>query len=254
MFSSLSDELDCWASAGLQARLWFRDDDATQPSEALVRLAELADRFAVPMLLAVVPKPATRQLGQFIANNPLLDAAVHGYRHRSHAAAGQKSIELGGAHPVAAVCRELSWSLGRLQELCGPSAGDILVPPWNRIAPDVVQQLPELGFGALSTFGAANEAGNVEGLVQLNTHLDIIDWKASRGGRDPEWLVRELVKLLAQARDAENAPVGVLAHHLVHDATAWNFLEGLFDATTGHPGAIWCRASQLTQNGAILSA
>lgn len=242
----MRDELDLWADAGLSARLWLRDDDAVAPTGQLNRLAGLADRFGLAMLLAVVPGAATESLGRMIEANPLLDVAVHGYRHLNHAVPGEKSIELGGERPAGEICQELAVSSARLRHLFAKSATNILVPPWNRIRADIVEQLPGLGFTALSTFGAASEAEGIDGLKQINTHLDIIDWKTTRGGRDPGWLASEFVKLLRSARECRSGPIGVLTHHLVHDDTAWEFLENLFTVTRQHPGAKWYAAADLT--------
>ena len=245
-FSPLTDELDCWHRAGLTARVWLRDDDASDATDALARLTEQSDRFGVPMLLAVIPQPATTALRDAVLAHPGLSVAVHGFRHQNHATPGQKSIELGGERPIEGILAELRCSRRRLSELFGDKLTDILVPPWNRIRPDCVTRLGELGFTCLSTFGAASEATGTSGLKQLNTHLDIIDWKGSRGGRDPDWLVGELVRLLRQARQAGGrSAIGVLTHHLDHDQLAWAFLEGLFATTTARSDIYWVSATEL---------
>jgi hypothetical protein len=245
-FSPLTDELERWCEAGLIARLWLRDDDASDASEALARLVQLSDRFQVPMLLAVVPKPATERLRDQVAGHGGLTIAVHGFRHMSHAAPGEKSIELGGERSLADIAEELRFSRQRLSALFGDRLTRILVPPWNRVRADCVAQLPQLGFACLSTFGKAAEAAGTPGLAQLNTHLDIIDWKGTRGGRDPVWLVAELVRLLSASRAAGGSePIGVLTHHLDHDEVAWDFLEALFEATAQHDTVDWKAAADL---------
>jgi hypothetical protein len=40
-------------------------------------------------------------------------------------------------------------------------------------------------------------------------------------------LIAHLAQSLSQARAAGGRPVGILSHHLVHDASAWGFLEAL---------------------------
>ncbi len=249
MFEDVTKELDRWAEIGRRARLWLRDDDAIEVTAGLERLGDMAARHDVPMLLAVVPMPARTALGAYVDGHRHLSAAVHGHRHKSHAAAGEKSIELGGRLAPNDVCDQLVAARERLETLCPGSMTGILVPPWNRIAPTVVARLPGLGFSCLSTFGNAHEAAGIEGIVQLNTHLDIIDWKGSRGGRDPAWLCAELVKLLSAARGNGDPAIGVLTHHLVHDNAAWGFLERLFQSTARHPGAAWCDVRELTGNG-----
>ena len=56
-----------------------------------------------------------------------------------------------------------------------------LVPPWNRIAADLVPSLPGAGFTGLSTFGPRRAAEAAPGLRRVNTHLDLVVWRD--GGR-----------------------------------------------------------------------
>ncbi len=68
-----------------------------------------------------------------------------------------------------------------LERLFGARALAVLVPPWNRIAPALVPALPEIGFRGLSTFGPRARPEPVRGLRQVNTHVDLIDWRGGRG-------------------------------------------------------------------------
>jgi hypothetical protein len=118
----------------------------------------------------------------------------------------------------------------------------MLVPPWNRIDTALLPSLAGIGFTAVSAFGRARAAP----VRMLNTHVDLIDWHGGRGGKDHGLLVRELVAELQQRLDGNSRePVGVLAHHLVHDEAAWSFLEGLFDFTAGNPACPWASAREL---------
>ena len=38
---------------------------------------------------------------------------------------------------------------------------------------------------------------------------------------------------------AQDSPIGLLTHHLVHDAAAWALMELIFEATAGKPGCAW---------------
>ena len=245
IFAPVRDELDIWERSGKQARLWLRDDDAVEPTDALARLVSISGQADVPLLLCVVPETTSNALRDALAAEQHVRVAVHGFGHHNHAPAGEKAQELGPHRPVKDVLSELQRSRAKLQDLYGEQLSRILVPPWNRISPDVVAHLPQLGFAGLSTFGSTHEAKNVPGLDQLNTHLDIIDWKGTRGGRDPHWLASELAKLLQRSRGGDEAPIGVLAHHLVHDELAWTFLEELFRLTAHHPAVSWQAADAL---------
>ena len=245
VFSPVRAELDLWLENGSEAKLWFRDDDAIEPSDALSQLTTVTGKNDVPLLLCVVPERTSADLSRGLDLHKHMSVAVHGFGHHNHAPPGEKAQELGAHRSVSIVVEELAKARAKLAGIYGDRLSGILVPPWNRIAPDVVAHLPELGFSGLSTFGAADEAVDVPGVTQLNTHLDIIDWKGTRGGRDPQWLARELAKLLQLSRCGTRAPIGVLAHHLVHDRLAWQFLEELFEVTVHHSAVRWHPADDL---------
>jgi len=79
------------------------------------------------------------------------------------------------------VLGELGTGWLALERLFGGRAQSVMVPPWNRIAPGLVPTLPEIGFRGLSTFGRRRRARPVSGLLQINTHADLIDWKSGGG-------------------------------------------------------------------------
>lgn len=226
--------LDRCAAAGRPARLWLRDDDAVEPSAALDRLMGVME--GLPLTLAVIPAFSGAELAARIADEAGVTVAVHGWAHRNHAGEGEKTQELGAHRPVGVVLDELGRGFRHLQDLHGPRFVPVLVPPWNRIAPEVVAGLPGLGFRALSVFGPERPGP----IPQVNTQVDVIDWRGTRGGRDEAVLLDELVARLATGRAA-----GFLTHHLVHDATVWRFLERLVAATRGHPGCRWVGVAEL---------
>ena len=94
-------------------------------------------------------------------------------------APGAKKIELGGTADVAAR-RGLRDRRGKLAEAFGGVA-PVLVPPWNRIAADLISCLPKLGYAGLSAFGQRPAAAAPSALVRINTHLDLISWRERAG-------------------------------------------------------------------------
>ena len=54
-----------------------------------------------------------------------------------------------------------------------------------------------------------------------------------------------LAEALALARTGAGEPVGILSHHLVHDAQAGQALEMVLRIINGHDGARWCIANTL---------
>ncbi|MEI4488537.1 polysaccharide deacetylase family protein [Frigidibacter sp. MR17.14] len=225
-------ELDARAAAGRPLVLWLRDDDAVEPTPALDRLLGLMG--ALPLTLAVIPAATGPALARHLAGRQAVSVAVHGWSHRNHAGPVEKSQELGAHRPAATVLAELGAGARHLSALHGDRALPLLVPPWNRIAPGVIAGLRGAGFAALSTFGPQARAAG-QGLAEVNSHLDIIDWRGTRGGRPAEALWSEALGLARMDLPA----LGVLSHHLVHDGAAWAFLEDLVALTASHPGAVW---------------
>ncbi|MBM3546039.1 MAG: hypothetical protein FJX54_03735 [Alphaproteobacteria bacterium] len=237
VWEDLGRELDAWGKAERLATLWWRDDDAIAPSDALDRLNALGRAHGVVPALAVVPKTAEASL-------PGLALLQHGYAHTNHGV--KKKAELGPDRPAASVAGELATGRRRLLDLFAGRVLPVLAPPWNRIAPEVVALLPGIGFRGLSTFKPRERAEAAPGLVQVNTHADIIDWCERRFAGD-DLAVGAILGHLAdrrQGRADAAEPTGVLTHHLVHDAPAWGFLEKLFKVTRAHPAIRWLTPAQ----------
>ena len=204
---------------------WLRDDDAVEPTPALAELAELTQRFAVPLVLAVIPARTGDDLAGWLAPRSHIHPAVHGWSHHNHAPASEKRQELGPHRPRQAVLDELDGSLKRMRMLHGERLFPMLVPPWNRIEPALIGELPRLGFTVLSAFGRAHAAAPIP---VVNAHVDLIDSRAGHRRRDPAVLIAQLASELGLARAAGEHAVGVLGHHLAGDGTALAFLEACF--------------------------
>jgi peptidoglycan/xylan/chitin deacetylase (PgdA/CDA1 family) len=209
----LDEEVARWRDLGRTAELWWRDDDAVDATPELDRLLQLHGASA----------------------EPGVDVLQHGYAHVNHALPPAKKIELGAERPAMLVLGELGTGWLALERICAGRALPVLVPPWNRIAPALVPALPEIGFKGLSTFGEVRRTEPVRGLRQVNTHVDVIDWKAGRGFVGEDAAIFSLVQALAAARAGTGGPVGVLSHHLAMDEPAWNFLMFL-----------WARAKEMS--------
>ena len=112
----------------------------------------------------------------------------------------------------------------------------MLVPPWNRIEPALIGELPRLGFTALSAFGRAPAAAPIP---VVNTHVDLIDSRAGHRCREPGVLIGRLVEELARARSGGG-------HRWASSAITWRatgrplpFSKNLFRLTAGHPACRW---------------
>lgn len=241
------DELARWRDAGRRVDFWWRDDDATEPTAALERLVALSGDTATPLALAVIPADAKASLAGLL--RPTVTVLQHGVAHRDGAGAGEKKSEFPASQSPDEALQRLRWGRQRLEQLLGPGVLPVLVPPWNRIsAPGLVGRLSGAGYCGLSRFGARPAGMQPAGLVQINTHVDVIDWKGSRGFVGEDAALGQAVRHLAARRtgtDGSGEPTGWLTHHAVHDAATWAFLQQLLAATAGVGGVVWRSAPQL---------
>lgn len=234
-WTNLAEEAARWSQAGRAADLWWRDDDAADVGPALERLLTIHRDSGAPLALAVVPAKATQALADRLAGEAGVDLLQHGYAHVNHAASGDKKVELGAERPAMHVLGELGAGRVALERLFGARPLPVLVPPWNRIAPALVPTLPEIGFAGLSTFGARRRTNPVRGLLEVNTHVDLIDWKGGRGFIGEAAALDALVSALSRAR-ISGEPIGVLSHHLAMDGEAWDFLRSMWERALKMPG------------------
>ena len=236
---ALERELDAWKTAGRPATLWWRDDDAERPGPALERLLALLGDD-VPLCLAVVPARADDALAVRLATTSVA-VAVHGYDHRNRATRGKKSEFPGDRDPQESKA-EIERGRSRLERMFGARLLPVFVPPWNRLADALVPTLPGLGVAGLSRFAPRQEGQAAAGLVQVNTHVDPIDWHLGGGFVGEETALQSLIGHLdaRRSRRADAAePTGLLSHHARHDEALWEFLEDLKQVLCKHPAAHW---------------
>ncbi|WP_185985072.1 glycosyltransferase [Aureimonas mangrovi] len=228
---ALEARLDALHDAGRPARIWWRDDDAAEPTPALERLLDLRAELDVPIALAVSPRLATDTLAQRLAGEGAsVCVLVHGVAHENHAPLGEKSREL-GFRPATETLSALGDGLADLRESLGERVLPVLVPPWNRIDEELVPRLSALGYRGLSTFGARASRCR-DGLAICNTHCDPIDWRRGGGLVDEETLLLRLVRDIEREEE-----IGILTHHRVHDERIWHVTKRLLRLFANHAGA-----------------
>ncbi len=253
-WDGLARELDAWADTGRCASLWLRDDDACGDSPKLRRLLGIAGDIEVPVALAAIPAALEPSLVDVVAESRIATVVQHGFAHRSHASAGARNWELGAHRPVPTIAAELREGRAVLARAFGERFAAVLVPPWNRIAPDVVFHLPQAGFHGLSTFGPRVAVRPVAGLTQCNTHVDLIAWRSGRAFVGVDTAIGRFVHHLRARREGEAdpaEPTGILTHHLDLDAAGWRFLADLFAHTCEHRAVRWLDVGAAFDNGAV---
>lgn len=245
---SIDEELECWRRAGRTATLWWRDDDATRPDEALERLLALSTRHGVPVGIAAVPATMQPGLTPMLQRSASTRVLQHGYAHVDHAAREEPGAELGGHRPASVVLAELEQGLSTLSSRFGDHFIPVLVPPWNRIEPSLVSKLRPLGFRGLSCFAPRESSGMGQGLVCSNCHVDPVNWRGGGVFRGVGKCLSALAGHLSARRlgtvDA-GEPTGLLTHHLQHDEPLWEFLGELF-ARLDHSAPVrWLDAGEV---------
>lgn len=238
-WSPLRSALTACRDADVPVPLWWRDDDATDPTKQLDRLTELAEDLQLPVHLAVIPAEATDALARYCTDAPLIPV-VHGWAHRDHAGAGEKKNEF--LTERADALDDCKRARDRMRDLFSAGFTPMFVPPWNRIGQQVTAGLPDLDYTTLSTYGPRAAPNAAPGLAQINTHLDPVWWKGTRSLVDPDTLIAQTAAHLRdRARGQADAtePYGLLTHHLVHDPALWEFTRAVLSEFLAGGATIW---------------
>ena len=239
-WKSFVKEITLWRDLGRVVEFWWRDDDAGRPDPALSRLLKLASLSKVPLGLAAIPETSQRAIFEGINSDVVV--IQHGVDHVNRSAPSEKKTEFPFSEPVDQALQRLVGGRKRLESLAGNLVIPVLVPPWNRLSPALTPLLGSAGYLGLSTFGVRKVTNPAPGVIAFNTHVDIIDWKGTRGFCGVDHALGQAIRHLESGRrghaDARE-PTGWLTHHAMHDERCWTFLEELFDVTSSIEGVLW---------------
>jgi hypothetical protein len=247
-WDDLDRELAAWAAMDRPATFWWRDDDAITASRELEQLVGLSENTGVSLGLAVIPASADESLPEFLHGHPNITVLQHGYAHKNHADSGEEKCELGHDRPLDTILQEQAVGRARLRALFGRQQMPVMVPPWNRIAPLVADALPNAGFVGLSTFGALPRVFRTEGLRQVNSHINVLNWHGDHGFVGPQNVLAQAVKHLTARRTGvieDIEPTGLLTHHLAQDESCWAFIAEFLHRTLDHPAVRWIALDKL---------
>lgn len=239
-WDDLRAELDSWAQTDKRATMWWRDDDAVSVTDELEEILSCERSYHVPLALAVIPGKVENDLVDRLVET--LDTRIlqHGWRHENHAPADRKKQELDDVRPAESVLAEMQSGFDVLTARFASRFLPVMVPPWNRISPQVLQGLPNIGLRGVSTYGPRRQPYAADGLLQVNTHIDVIDWRGTRGFVGEDVCLEAMITHLKARRIATVDPdetTGLLTHHLVHDSATTAFLHDLFSFE--HPALSW---------------
>ncbi|CAN5433022.1 polysaccharide deacetylase family protein [soil metagenome] len=223
----IGPELQRWKLSGHTPLFWWRDDDARAPSPALDRLLALSRRFDAPITIAAVPDGDIGALTKAWRAADGVDWAIHGFRHQNRAPSGHPSGEVNDEDTLVDIVSELGAALEAFRRAgVTPS---LFVPPWNNAHPTLVKALGLQGL-SLSCYGDMRREGRP---ARLDAHLDLMRWKPRPRFRGALRFLLRARRLLDERRkqDLWNEPLGLLTHHLDHDAATWRFLEIFLSVT-----------------------
>ena len=220
---ALGRELRLWAEAGHAPVLWWRDDDARAPTEALERLLDLSRRYEAPVTLAVIAGPALPALARRLESEASVEVAVHGFNHINRQPSGRGFGEVVAEDSLEWVRAQLRATLAAFHR-----AGfqpTLFVPPWNNLAPRLLEAIADSPIIAVSAFD--QDRGLEGGASRLDTHLDVLRWKGGGRFRGGWRFLSRIRRQMARRRIAGrwDEPIGLLTHHLDHDRATWRFLE-----------------------------
>ncbi|PHY18209.1 polysaccharide deacetylase family protein [Caulobacter sp. BP25] len=219
----LGRELRLWAEAGHAPVLWWRDDDARATGEALDKLLDFSRRHSAPLTLAAIAGPHLPALVRRVEREASVEIAIHGFKHINRQPEGRGFGEVVPEDSLEWVRAQL-----RATVMAFHRAGaqpTLFVPPWNNLAPQVVEAIGDSAITAVSAFD--QEQGYGEGVARLDAHLDVLRWKGGGRFRGRWRFLSRMRRLMAERRLSRrwDEPMGLLTHHLDHDAATWAFLE-----------------------------
>lgn len=250
-FEELGKELGFWKHAGVLPRFWWRDDDGHASTPALGRAIEWSNSNCVSGLLSAIPAKLDHSLAEVLEEAPLLWVAQHGWSHTNHVAAPGNPSELGRDRPLQDVAAELSRGDQILSKAFAKRYLPVVVPPWNRLSPEIAARLPSLGYAGLSSHWGLHRSDSPPELNYFDTHVDASEkanghWTGASGPAILSSLVRALQSVRTSGR---HEPIGILTHHLfMDDNRTWDVLARIVEATRAN-GGLWMGPPDLFVTG-----
>ncbi len=239
-WDDLAREIDRWNKNGLSVEFWWRDDDAVEETKALQELIA----FDVPLALAIIPMKMRENLKGILSNRRNVSVLQHGIRHENLAGPSQKKSEFPPSRSMEDAIEGLVAGRIILSQAFPDRFLPVFVPPWNRLSPALESKLGELSYRGLSLYGPNPKIGRDQqsNLMKINTHVDVIEWKATRsfiGTPRALYLIVRHLRAKREGRADPREPTGLLTHHLVHDLPTWRFLESFVLWSAKRGDVVW---------------
>lgn len=216
----LNHELAIWRRAWRVPVLWWRDDDAREPTWQLDKLLEI--RGSLPITLAVIPDVDLHPLANRLGGAEGVTVAQHGVDHHNRLPEGGPRSEFAPDAPQGAI--NAAVAAGRARLVAAGLPPIIFVPPWNEASDRLIAAI---GAAKYETYSAGVKGQPREGLRHIGAQVDILRWKGTPHFRGRRRIFDALRKQLEARRalGSYDKPIGLLTHHLVHDEDAWRFMK-----------------------------
>src|SRR3990167_7052026 len=239
----LLNELGQWQQIGRIVTFWWRDDDAISDTPALRTLLTITDPF--PIAIAVIPAKCDVTLSGLLASYSRVAIFQHGWRHLK---IDGQLIEFPATRNSKTVLAELQAGHTILTELFGAQFLPVMVPPYHGWSNDFTSLLEVTGLIGFSVKGATPSPRRTFKVV--NVHIEPIVWSVPPTLGDPDVHIAAIVAELQQRRSTGSTePIGVLTHHLSHDAATMTFCEELAGILKVNPAVVVVHPATLFMNG-----
>ena len=210
---------------------FFRDDDAGWEDAALLQLLDVFEECGAPIDLAAIPESLDISLADELSKR-LERTAVrvhqHGRRHVNHQRDGRR-CEFGSDRSYVQQHTDIVAGKAKLLDLFA-TIDPIFTPPWNRCTEATAACLAELSFRVLS----CDTTASVHAVPGLDEVPVSVDWFAK--GPVGQIGLDDLGRVIAR-RSTLGAPVGVMLHHGVTDASDLVAIGQFVTLLMGHPNA-----------------
>ncbi len=208
-------------------------------------MMELFAAYGVPLSLAVVPAALTEPRWQYLNGFEKMNPDrwcwhQHGWRHINHESTGKKQ-EFGGGRKVTAIKRDLEQGKKRLERVMGSHFYPVFTPPWNRCSRGTLELLKELGYAAVSR-DHGSQTPLPGRLPDYYVNVDLHTRKEKHPTEGWKNLFAEIGKAFEQKH------CGIMIHHRMMNAAAFDFLEILLKKLIETPGLRLVHFKDLIEN------
>jgi predicted glycosyltransferase len=224
--------LESQQDKGVPLHLFVRNDDVDEDEDTLRQLLDIALARGVPMNLEIIPGRLTKAGAAILKNTLRADPALlslnqHGWMHTNHEQAGRK-CEFGPSRSFTQQLNDIAQGKAILESTFEERFYPAFTPPWNRCTGDTYQALHELGFHVLSKDRGKELIAEYR-FTEISTTLDLYSWKTGPRMKSPDEIITELIAQLS-----ERPLVGLLLHHKVMTADAFQFVDTMLRELARH--------------------